>query len=180
MKKQRLASSSRREFLKKAGLGSAALAMLPAFGDLLATPVLASGRTGFNVLAASGLDGDLVILVGDGQMTESEAVGGGTFVHFRTSDLSVKATGPWKAKKLNSFTPQGDPLGLASAGIADMDIDLIPANNERVEGRLRIICNLPGSGRNTGKGEGFTLTVHGNTFTQTGIGGSLFTLGVPN
>ena len=170
--------TSRREFLKKAGIGSAALAALPALGELLATPVLASNQVGFSLTSASKLGTERVILAGDGLMTESEATGGGTFVHFSATDLSIIATGIWKAKRLNSFTTVGTPFGLATSGIADMDIDLIPANNERVEGRLQIFCDLPG--RSTGEDEGFKLTVHGNTFTQAGVGASLFTFGAPS
>lgn len=179
MEKQRLTSrTSRREFLKKAGIGSAALATLPALGEILATPVLASSQVGFSLTAASKLGTERVIMAGDGLMTASEATGGGTFVHFSATDLSIIATGVWKAKRLNSFTTVGTPFGLATAGIADMDVDLIPANNERVKGRLQIFCDLPG--RDTGEEEGFKLTVGGNTFTQAGVGASLFTFGAPS
>ena len=181
MKKERLMSkTSRREFLKKAGIGSAALAALPALGELLATPVLASDQVSFNLVAASKMGTERVLMAGDGLMTNAEATGGGTFVHFSTPDLSVIATGVWKATRLRSFTTVGDPLGLVTAGIADMDIDLIPANNERVAGRLQIFCDLPGAGRFTGEDEGFILTVDGNTFTQAGAGASLFTIGAPS
>jgi len=185
MDKQRLTSrTSRREFLKKAGIGSAAVAALPVLGDLLATPGLANDRRiGFNLVAASLNGAERVILAGDGLMTDSEATGGGTFIHFSvsaTSPPSVIATGTWKAKRLHSFTTVGDPLGLGTSGIADMDIDLIPANNTRVEGRLKIFCDLPGPGRTTSGDEGFILTVGGKTFTQAGVGASLFTFGAPS
>jgi len=181
MEKQRLISrSSRREFLKKAGIGSAALAALPALGELLAAPVLASDRIGFKLVAASKMGTERVIMAGDGQLTDSEATGGGTFVHFSTTDLSIIATGVWKANRLRSFTTIGTPFGLATSGIADMDIDLIPANNERIEGRLQIFCDLPGSGRFTGEDEGFILMVGGKTFSQAGVGASLFTFGAPS
>jgi hypothetical protein len=183
MEKQRLISrTSRREFLKKAGIGSAALAALPVLGDLLATPALASDRVSFNLVAASLNGTERVILAGDGLMTGSEATGGGTFVHFdvATGVPVVKATGVWKANRLNSFTPVGTPLGLATSGIADMDIDLIPANNQRVDGHLTIFCDLPGPGRGTSGAEGFVLTVGTKTFTQAGIGASLFTFGAPS
>ena len=181
MDRQRLTSrTSRREFLKKAGIGSAAIAALPALGELLATPVLASDRIGFHLVAASKMGTERVIMAGDGLLTDSEATGGGTFVHFSSTDLSVIATGTWKAKRLNSFSRVGTPLGLGSSGIADMDIDLIPANNERVDGNLKIFCDLPGPGRFSGGDEGFVLTVDGKTFEQAGVGASLFTLGAPS
>ena len=185
MERQRLTSrTSRREFLKKAGIGSAAIAALPALGDLLATPVLASDRIGFHLVAASknAAGTERVIMAGDGLLTDSEATGGGTFVHFSISTgvPVIIATGTWKANRLNSFTRVGTPLGLGSSGVADMDIDLIPANNERVEARLKIFCDLPGPGRTTSGEEGFMLTVNGNTFEQAGVGASLFTLGAPS
>ncbi len=182
MEKQRLISgTSRREFLKKAGMGSAALAALPVLGDLLATPALASGQVGFNLVAASLNGTERVILAGDGLMTDSEATGGGTFVHFDvgTGVPIVKATGVWKAKRLISFSTVGNaPFGLATSGKAVMDIDLIPANNQRVAASLTIYCDLPG--RPAGGDEGFILTVEGKTFTQAGVGASLFTFGTPS
>src|SRR5438132_14215972 len=84
MEKQRLTSrTSRREFLKKAGIGSAALATLPALGELLAAPALASDRVGFKLTAASKMVAERVILAGVGLMTASEATGGGTLVQLR-------------------------------------------------------------------------------------------------
>jgi hypothetical protein len=182
MKQRLISRTSRREFLKKAGIGSAALATLPALGELLATPVLASDRVGFKLVSASANGAERVILAGDGQLTDSEATGGGTFVHFSVSTgvPSVIATGVWKAKRLHSFTTVGTPLGLGTSGIAEMDIDLIPANNQRVEGRLKIFCDLPGPGRFSGGEEGFMLTVGGKTFEQAGVGASLFTFGAPS
>jgi hypothetical protein len=59
-----------------------------------------------------------------------------------------------------------------------MDIDLIPANNQRVAASLTIFCDLPG--RPAGGEEGFILTVEGKTFVQAGIGASLFTFGAPS
>jgi len=183
MEKRRLTSrTSRREFLKKAGIGSAALAALPALGELLATPVLASDRISFNLVAAGGMGTERVILAGDGLMTNSEATGGGTFIHFDVSTgvPVVIATGVWKAGRLHSFNTVGTPLGLGTSGIADMDIDLIPANNQRVGARLKIYCDLPGPGRFTGGAEGFVLTIDGKTFTQIGVGATLFTIGAPS
>jgi hypothetical protein len=182
MEKQRVISrSSRREFLKKAGIGSAALAALPALGDLFATPALASGQVSFNLVSASAMGAERVILAGDGLMTDSEATGGGTFVHFSVSTgvPVVIATGVWKATRLQSFSTMGNPpLGLATSGVAKMDIELIPANDERVEGSLTIFCDLPL--RPAGGAEGFILTVGDKTFTQTGVGASLFTIGAPS
>ena len=183
MEKQRLTSrTSRREFLKKAGIGSAALATLPALGELLATPALASDRIGFKLTAASKMGAERVILAGEGLMTASEATGGGTFVHFTVSKgvPVLIATGVWKTKRLHSFTTVGTPLGLGTSGVAVMDIDLIPVNNVRVPASLTIYCDLPGPGRFSGGEEGFVLTVDGKTFEQSGVGASLFTFGAPS
>jgi hypothetical protein len=183
MEKQRpISRTSRREFLKKAGIGSAALATMPVIGDLLATPALASGQVGFHLVAASLNGTERVILAGDGLMTGSEATGGGTFIHFDVGSgvPVVIHTGVWKAKRLNSFTTVGAPLGLGTSGVAVMDIDLIPANNQRINASLTIFCDLPGPGRFSGGEEGFVLTVNGKTFTQAGVGASLFTFGAPS
>src|SRR5438445_2675464 len=135
MEKQRLTSrTSRREFLKKAGIGSAALATLPALGELLATPALASDRIGFKLTAASRMGAERVILAGAGLMTASEATGGGTFVHFSVSTgvAVLIATGVWKTKRLHSFTTVVTPIGLGTSGVAVMAIDLSRVNNVRV------------------------------------------------
>src|SRR5207253_10868386 len=107
MEKQRLTSrTSRREFLKKAGIGSAALATLPALGELLATPALASDRIGVTLTAASQMGAERGILAGDGLMTASEVTGGGTFVHFSVSTgvPLVIATGVSQTNRLDRFS----------------------------------------------------------------------------
>src|SRR5207244_10953801 len=170
------------KLLNKSGSRSAALATLPARGELPATPALASDRIGFKLTAASKMGAERVILAGEGLMTASEATGGGTFVHFSVSTgvPVVIATGVWKTNRLHSFTKVGTPLGLATSGIAVMDIDLIPVNNVRVPASLTIYCDLPGPGRFSGGEEGFVLTVDGKTFEQAGVGASLFTFGAPS
>src|SRR5438445_13001536 len=183
MEKQRLTSrTSRREFLKKAGIGSAALATRPARGALRATPALASDGIGFKLTAASQMGAERVILAGEGLMTASEATGGGTFVHFSVSTgvPVVIATGVWKTNRLHSFTKVGTPLGLATSGIAVMDIDLIPVTNVRVPASLNIYCDLPGPGRFSGGEEGFVLTVDGKPFEQAGGSASLIRFRAPS
>lgn len=164
---------NRRRFLKKAGLSSVALASLPGLSAALARPVLAAGQTGFHVVAASAGGGDLVILAGDGTLTPAEVVGDGSFAHFNATSFALKASGTWKANKLNSFVFNG-AIGAIASGIADMEITLSPVGKAPVRADLRVVCNLP-TLPPTGQDEGFVLKVDGLTFTQTGIGASLFT-----
>ncbi len=164
---------NRRRFLKKAGLSSIALASLPGLSAALARPVLAAGQTGFHVVAASAAGGDLVILAGDGTLTPAEVVGDGSFAHLNATSFALKASGTWKASKLISFS-SSHALGAIASGVAEMNITLSPVGEAPVPAVLRVICNVP-SLPPTGQDEGFTLTVKGVTFSQTGIGASLFT-----
>src|SRR5712692_7203938 len=87
----------RRDLLKKAGMGSAALAAIPAIGNGLATVALADGAEGFHfvcVSVASSTETEILAMQGDGRFNEKEADGGGRFVHFHGS---TTISGSWKA-----------------------------------------------------------------------------------
>ena len=168
---------NRRDFLKKAGLGSIALGSLPVLGEILATPVLAdSGHKTFHfaALGGGGTIGTVVhalVLAGDGKFSDAHVEGGGVFNHVNLNPSlpipkPVLASGTWKAKRLISFHSIGSS-GETLAGILKLDIHvvrLIPSPGV-FPAHLQIVCNIPFAGLFTGHPEGFTLTGLPVTFT---------------
>jgi len=149
---------NRRDLLKKAGMGSAALAAIPAIGNGLATVALADGAEGFHfvcVSVASSTETEILAMQGDGRFNEKEADGGGRFVHFHGS---TTISGSWKAGKVRRFVDAAnfDPNGQFSGGTLDLDIQLRPIGLPRHNAGLRIQCNPPGV---EDPEEGITVTV---------------------
>jgi hypothetical protein len=147
---------NRRDLLKKAGLGSAALAAIPAIGNGLATVALADGAEGFHFVCVSVASAtEILAMQGDGRFNGEEAEGGGRFVHFHGSTV---ISGSWKAGKVRSFVDAADfdPNGQFSGGTLDLDIQLRPIGLPRVNARLLIQCNPPGVEEPE---EGITVTV---------------------
>lgn len=168
---------NRREFLKKAGLGSVALGALPVLGEILATPASAdSGQKTFHVAALGGggtVDGVVhrLVLAGDGRFNDAEVEGGGVFNHVNLNPSlpipkPVLASGTWKAKRLVSFHSIGSS-GETLAGILKMDIDVVRLIPSRAvfPAHLQLVCNIPFAGLFTGHDEGFTLTGLSVTFS---------------
>ena len=163
----------RREFFKRAGMGSAALAAFPA----LAGTAWAQddddggGRKRFYFQAASGQaatigGGESILMSGCGSFGDRSVRGGGEFVHFDGMGIpspDVIATGSWRATRFLSFEEIGT-FGVNVAGILEMEIKLIPCEGPVVRGaRLKIVCNIGVAGLATKpfQQEGFTLTVPG-------------------
>jgi hypothetical protein len=161
----------RREFLKRAGAGSAALAAFP----VLAEPSWAhgddDGRRRFYFQAASGQaatisGGESILMSGCGSFTHRSARGGGEFVHFdgtKIPSLDFINTGSWRATRFLSFEEVGT-WGVAVSGILELKIRLIPCDGPVVrEAMLKIVCNIGPAGLVTMpfQQEGFTLTVPG-------------------
>jgi len=162
----------RRSFLKRAGIGSLALGPLP--GLLAATPAGARGRAaGFNFTAISqaGTIGSVVHAVnmaGSGTIKKHDVEGGGHFQHYDLASApprTIIAAGAWRAKRLVSFDPIGT-WGVITAGVLVMRIQLrrtIPSRAV-VAATLEVVCNVGSAGLDTGRPEGFTLTVPGAPF----------------
>ena len=172
----------RREFLRKAGLGSIALASLPTLANALAKPAWAQGARGFVFHAASraGPAGTpdrpahQLIMGGMGQFAASkvgsQAEGGGVYTHTTVPGATprpIVASGTWKARLLVSYTEIGT-WGVFAAGIAEMVVDLFPQvpSPAVVRGaRLKVVCNIGPAGLvNPGEIEGYTLSVPGTDF----------------
>ncbi len=154
----------RREFLKYAGLGSAALAVPgAAAGPAGADDGRTAGGTQFHfvVLSAVANAADRLLITGDGEFRGTRVRGGGTFDHFKAAGappLPLAASGTWEAQKVLGFTPlgaHGDFLG----GILSMRATFRPDTGKAVDGVVvDVVCNLGPAGTTTGKPEGVTFT----------------------
>ena len=180
----------RREFLKRAGAGSATLAALPALTD----PAWAHEdrdrrrrRFYFQALSGQGATltgGETILMSACGSFGRRSVRGGGEFVHFDgTKPLPSRdfiATGSWRATRFLSFQEIGT-WGVAVAGVLEMRIRLLPCGGPAIRGAtLKIVCNIGPAGLMTSpfQQEGFTLTVPGEApfspFTPN-LGLTLFT-----
>jgi hypothetical protein len=179
---------NRREFLKKAGAGSAAIGSLSALEVMSSTPAWAvsPGSHGFffQVVSHSTTSSDLVVISGCGRIANG-VKGGGSFTHFvpaAAPPFPIVATGHWRAKELESFEPIGS-YGELVAGIAEMPIvvDITAPFTDQTEATLEIVCNIGPAGLMTGEEEGVTLSVPeaGLTFVPSSppMGLTIFTMG---
>jgi len=184
---------NRREFLKKAGVGSMAFASLPTLAPILARPALDDddGRTNFFFLSFSQggvVDGvnHRIAMAGAGKISEAGVKGGGSFTHLNAASSvpqTVLASGAWKAKSLVSFTLAGLWGSQFVAGILEMTVSLVADFPSRVvlPATLRVVCNLGPAGISTGEPEGFKLTVPGapfSPFVPTTFPGTSFPFGL--
>lgn len=172
----------RREFLRKAGIGSLALGSLPALLDVFRLPALAQGEKGVMFLSVDTAGEHRLILGGTAWFDPSKgpasaAGGGGMFTHFRavgSPPLPLVASGTWTARLLTEYKELGTYAGVA-AGTVDLVIDLqrkrpSPA---RIPGAvLRVFCNLGPAGLSTGEIEGYTLSIPGTEFSAGGTPGT--------
>jgi hypothetical protein len=181
----------RKEFLKRAGLGSAALASFPALTEA-ALAQGGRGRRRFHFVALSGVaptltGGDGIVMAGRGTFTRSEAEGLGDFVHFdgtKIPSTDFIATGKWTVGRLLSFEQVG-AWGTLVAGIAEFRIRLRPCEGPSRRATLKVVCNIGPAGIITDpfQQEGFTLTLPGGvTFSPftPNIGLTVFTRGCPS
>jgi hypothetical protein len=159
----------RRELLKRAGVGSVALAAFPALGGTAWAHDRECGRTRFYFQALSGQaatvgGGESIIMNGCGSFSDRAVRGGGEFVHFDGTKIPsppVIATGSWRATRFLSFTEIGT-FGVNVSGILEIEIKLVPCDGPVVRhASLVVVCNIGVAGLMTGRPEGFTLTVPG-------------------
>ena len=154
----------RREFLKRAGLGSAAVASFPVLSQLAATPAWASSGTIYRFQCISsgtvGTATHFLIIGGEGKISGSQAPGEGSFTHVTSlTGGSLVAWGTWKVKDLINFTTIGS-FGAIIAGIADLEILLLPTGGPAVPATLKVVCNIPAASPPllTGLPEGVQVT----------------------
>jgi len=111
--------------------------------------------------------------------------GGGGFLHFDLNSpipRTIFGSGSWKARRLVSFQPFGNPYGVFQAGIAHLNIDLVRVVPSRlvVPATLRIVCNVgpAGAASVTAFPESIVLHTDGLTFDTPVAGLTVFTIGV--
>ncbi len=167
----------RKDFLKKAGVGSIALASLPALTDVAWAQDDEGRRTWYDFVALSGTaptlpaSEDAIAMRGCGRFGRGGTVdGGGHFVHFngqKIPSLDFIATGEWKATRFVSWHEVG-MWGVNVSGILVIRVKLLPCDAQVIRGAtLRIVCNLGPAGLVTGEPEGYVLEVPGGpTFHQ--------------
>ncbi len=142
----------RRDFLKKAAIGTAGLASLPFLTDNLPR-VSAEGQTGqtnFNFTATSkaGLVGNVqhdVLMSGEGKIDTNGVEGGGRYNHFddaTTPPKTILESGSWEAANLVSWNPIGT-WGVQTAGVLEMGINLRQdfPTTAVISANLKVICN---------------------------------------
>src|SRR5919201_529449 len=159
----------RREFLKRAGAGSAALAAFPALAESAWAHDDDCKRRRFYFQAVSGqaatlTGGDSILMSGCGSFGDHSVRGGGEFVHFDGTKIpspNFIATGSWRATRFVSFTEIGT-WGVGVSGILELKIKLIPCDRPVIRGAsLVVVGNIGHAGLTTGRPEGFVLTVPG-------------------
>lgn len=168
----------RREFVKRAGVGSVGL------GALVASPAALAGRPGFpkgnghqhfTLVAlsrtAAPVDGvdHMMVLEGAGSFKADvgpHADGGGNFVHldFAAPLAGPIASGKWQVNDLLGYsTPVGD-YGRIRASVVTVAVTLRPDAGGSLDGVLEVTCNVGFAGLFTGNPEGFKLSVGGLDF----------------
>lgn len=185
----------RRAFLKQAGLGSAALAALPAFVDMFSAPAQAAAgemETIFASVSAAGPPGtpasprNHIVMGGDvkynPRQPASEVRGGGFYVHYLfpgrnplpgEPTLSIVAAGTWKARLLVSSHQIGS-FGVLAAGTVEFVVDLlreVPSPAVIRGAKLKITCNLGPAALSTGEPEGYFLSIPATEFSAGGTFG---------
>ena len=169
----------RRELLRKVGLGSIALASLPALANAMAKPVEAAGQTNFDFVTLNKRVGqsEFILLNGSGRFNGSEVVGGGSFTWgvgpFGVGPLV--ASGTWKAGRLLKFSP-GGTFGVDQGGILDLEIRFVQdsPSSAVIPATLKVVCGL--NANTGGLPEGVILTLaNGTKFEAIDVGITIFT-----
>jgi hypothetical protein len=167
----------RREFIKKVGIGSAALASVPT----LAHALLGASQDGEKERTASGFRFVCVsqanrvgqvqprnFMNGCGTFHGSDAQGGGSYDIFdQLSPIprTLISAGKWQARRVLSLDVIGT-YGVLAAGIIEMEVRLkqeIPSR-EVIHATLRVACSIGAAGLDSGEPEGFTLTIPGGRY----------------
>ncbi len=185
-------SMKRRDFLKKAGIGSAALASIPTLASSLATPAFAHlpGLRPFFFVAfsAAGTVGGVehrIAVNGAGRfLVRSGIVSGianGTFVHFDNAPPAPKpvlSTGTWNAVRFTNFRTGFGKWGVVDAGILDLNVELTVLQSSLglplgtvLPAKLHYVCNIGTAGITTGEPEGYSLEIPGTPFATGGAVG---------
>jgi hypothetical protein len=170
----------RREFLKKAAIGTASLASLPVLGGMpvaqaQAEPSPTAGaQVNFHFVCSSRAGTvanvkHVVFMTGDGKFDENGIIGGGVYDHYDDTSASPKtilSSGPWEAKRLVSSNIIGR-WWMITAGVAEMEINLLQEKPSPavIPATLKVACNWPvGNLFVPNEKEGITLTIPDSDF----------------
>ncbi len=168
----------RREFVKKVGIGSAALASLPTLAhaffqdeDSDADDQLTA--TGFRFVCVSEaprVGGILprVNMNGCCTFNSSRAHGGGSYNEFdQLSPVprTLFSAGRWQAGRVLSVNILGT-CGVLAAGTIEMEVRLLQQIPSRavIPARLRVACGIGACALDPGELEGFSLTIPDGRF----------------
>jgi hypothetical protein len=164
----------RREFIKKAGVGSA-LASFPIVTHGLASPAWAGEdaeagdrRVRFVVVSKLTTGPDMVATNGNGIFGDDWIRLGGAFTHFipeGTPPFPIAATGFFRATKFLSFESIG-MYGVLEAGILRFEAlaRITAPEPARVPATIQVVCNIGPGGLSTGEHEGVTISGEGFEF----------------
>jgi hypothetical protein len=168
----------RREFFKKVGVGSVALASVPTFAHARSAPARADDEderrvTGFVfecVSQAPTFAGVVprININGCGTFNSSEAQGGGSYNQFDNASpipKTILGAGRWRARRVLSFSPIGT-YGVLASGILEMQVRLLQEipSRDLIPATLRVVCSIGAAGFDAGELEGITLTIPGGPF----------------
>lgn len=180
----------RRDFLRRTGAASLGLAAMPVLQHVSARPALAAGESGFmfvTVSHAATIEGEqhYCYIGGSGTFTASEVQGGGDcFVHYENAKRGLQngrtlGCGPWRATRILNYAPRVK-CGTTQmyAGVLDLEVELtrIVPTPGVLQGRLRLVCNIPAAAPVTGRPDGVTLQILGTPFVTGGAGGPFLPL----
>jgi hypothetical protein len=168
----------RREFVKRAGVGSIGLGALAVSPAALAGFRKGDGHQHFSLVCISTTSAveatnHAMILEGAGSFkVKSEQVdrrGGGNFVHIENFPVGLPgplASGTWNVMDFVSYvrtTPVSD-YGRIRSSILVVTVVLRPDAGGSLEGTLEVICNVGPAGISTGQPEGYRLNIPGAGF----------------
>lgn len=168
----------RRQFVKRAGIGSIGLGTLAVTPAALAGFRKGDGHQHFSLVCISTTSAveatnHAMVLEGAGSFkVKTEQVdheGGGNFVHienFPTGLPGPLASGTWDVTDFVSYvrtTPVSD-YGRIRSSILTVTVVLRPDAGGSLAGTLQVICNVGPAGISTGQPEGFRLNLPGAGF----------------
>jgi hypothetical protein len=162
----------RQRFLRRAGLGSIALASLPALTDNAFAAAQTFGQPVFfhyySLSKAAVVNGvaHAVAMSGSGRVTHNDVLASGSYTHFDLAAAVPKpaiTSGTWKAKRFLSLHLTGT-WGTLAGGVLDMEIELqqVSPSPAVIPATLEIVANIGSADLFVaGKDVGFTLTIPG-------------------
>lgn len=176
---------TRSTFLKKAGVGTVALAAVPLLAESAGAH---GGGPRFIFLAVSKgpttPDGvaHRLLMGGIGHFHGQDIRGAGSFNWWDGASpipQKVLASGRWKVTKPIGVDVVGT-WGVVQAGVIEAEVELRDTGGKVTPGTLRVICNVGPAGLSTGRGqEGFYLTLaDGTAFEPFGPAGGFPGLGI--